>query len=55
MAGIIEYFEDYYEWTLTLVDPRPKGWFLVDNIKPTFWIIVAYLTMVFLGPKIMKK
>jgi len=54
MASIIKAVEDYYDWTLTLVDPRSKGWFLVDSPKPTFWLIVTYLTIVWLGPKIMK-
>lgn len=55
MASIIQYVEDYYEWTLTLADPRTKGWLLVDNMKPIFWLIVSYLCIVWTGPKIMKK
>lgn len=55
MASIIKAIQDYYDWTLTLYDPRSKGWFLVDSPKPTFVLIVMYLTTVWLGPKIMRK
>jgi elongation of very long chain fatty acids protein 4 len=55
MASLIKPFQDYYEWTLTLADPRSKGWLLVDSPKPTFWLIVGYLAMVYFGPKIMRK
>lgn len=55
MASIMKPIFDYYDWTLTLVDPRSKGWFLVDSPKPTFCLIVMYLTTVWLGPKIMRK
>lgn len=55
MASIMKPIFDYYEWTLTLVDPRSIGWFLVDSPKPTFYLIFMYLTIVWLGPKIMRK
>jgi elongation of very long chain fatty acids protein 4 len=55
MASLLKPIVDYYDWTLTIADDRSKGWFLVDSPKPTFWMIVAYLTMVFFGPKIMRK
>jgi len=46
---------DYYDWTQTFIDPRTKGWFLVDSIVPVFWISVFYFLTVWLGPKVMKK
>lgn len=55
MANLITRMQDYYAWTLTLVDPRSKGWLLVDSPWPTIWGIVVYLSIVFLGPKLMRK
>jgi elongation of very long chain fatty acids protein 4 len=55
MASLIKRFQDYYSWTLTLTDPRSKGWLLVDSPWPTLIGILGYLLMVWLGPKIMKK
>lgn len=55
MANLITGIQDYYSWTLTLVDPRPKGWLLVDSPWPTLVGIVIYLSIVYIGPKIMRK
>jgi len=55
MADLVKRLTDYYDWTLTIADPRTKGWLLVDNLTPVFWLTVAYLSMVYFGPKIMKK
>ncbi|XP_070491102.1 very long chain fatty acid elongase 4-like [Chironomus tepperi] len=51
---LIKRIQDYYNWTLTLTDPRSKGWLLVDSPWPTFCGIVIYLTSVYFGPKIMR-
>lgn len=55
MVSIVKALGDYYDWTLTLVDPRSKGWLLVDSPWPTFFGIVTYLMVVWIGPKIMKE
>ncbi|XP_039452962.1 elongation of very long chain fatty acids protein 4-like [Culex pipiens pallens] len=44
----------YYEWTLTLADPRTKGWPLVDSPVPTLLCVLAYLLVVWVGPKLMR-
>uniref|UniRef100_A0AAG5DP34 Elongation of very long chain fatty acids protein n=1 Tax=Anopheles atroparvus TaxID=41427 RepID=A0AAG5DP34_ANOAO len=44
----------YYEWTLTLADPRTKGWPMVDSPMPTFVCVCIYLFVVWIGPKIMR-
>jgi hypothetical protein len=46
---------DYYKWTLTLSDPRTKGWLFVDSPVPTAICVALYLVMVWLGPKLMKE
>ncbi|XP_021712398.1 elongation of very long chain fatty acids protein 4-like [Aedes aegypti] len=44
----------YYEWTLTLADPRTKGWLLVDSPVPTLLCVCGYLLVVWAGPKMMR-
>uniref|UniRef100_A0A182ILG8 Elongation of very long chain fatty acids protein n=1 Tax=Anopheles atroparvus TaxID=41427 RepID=A0A182ILG8_ANOAO len=44
----------FYEWTLTLADPRTKGWPMVDSAMPTFVCVCIYLFIVWIGPKIMR-
>lgn len=46
---------DYYEWTLTLADPRTKGWLMVDSPIPTIGFVILYLLMVWQGPKYMRE
>ncbi|EAA07022.4 AGAP010695-PA, partial [Anopheles gambiae str. PEST] len=43
----------YYEWTLTLADPRTKGWPMVDSPIPTLTGVCIYLFIVWIGPKLM--
>lgn len=45
----------YYEWTLTLADPRTKGWLLVDSPVPTLLCVCGYLLVVWAGPKMMRE
>ncbi|XP_052869827.1 elongation of very long chain fatty acids protein 4-like [Anopheles cruzii] len=44
----------YYEWTLTLADPRTKGWPMVDSVVPTLTCVCIYLFLVWIGPRIMR-
>uniref|UniRef100_A0AAG5DMQ9 Elongation of very long chain fatty acids protein n=1 Tax=Anopheles atroparvus TaxID=41427 RepID=A0AAG5DMQ9_ANOAO len=44
----------FYEWTLTLADPRTTGWPMVDSAMPTFVCVCIYLFIVWIGPKIMR-
>lgn len=46
---------EYYLWTLTLSDPRSKGYLFVDSPIPTICFTVLYLTIVYVGPILMKK
>lgn len=46
---------EYYLWTLTLSDPRSKGFLFVDSPIPTFLSTLLYLTIVYLGPIFMQK
>lgn len=46
---------DYYLWTLSLSDSRTRGWPLVDSPTPTLFYTVLYLSIVWLGPKLMKQ
>nr|CAI5857979.1 unnamed protein product [Callosobruchus analis] len=46
---------DYYLWTLSLSDQRTKGWLLVDSPVPMVSYTLVYLTIVWLGPKVMAK
>ncbi|VEN60246.1 unnamed protein product [Callosobruchus maculatus] len=46
---------DYYLWTLSLSDQRTKGWLLVDSPVPMVAYTLVYLTIVWLGPKVMAK
>lgn len=46
---------EYYLWTLTLSDPRTKGFPFVDSPAPTFSFTALYLVMVYVGPILMKR
>lgn len=46
---------EYYLWTLTLSDPRSKGFLFVDSPLPTFLMTALYLMIVYFGPIFMKK
>ncbi|XP_074000151.1 very long chain fatty acid elongase 4-like [Rhodnius prolixus] len=45
---------DYYLWTLSLADRRTQGWPLVDSPLPTLLYTVLYLSVVVVGPRLMK-
>lgn len=46
---------EYYLWTLTLSDPRSKGFLFVDSPTPTIAFTVLYLFLVYVGPIFMQK
>ncbi|XP_074032274.1 very long chain fatty acid elongase 4 [Leptinotarsa decemlineata] len=46
---------DYYLWTLSLSDRRTQGWPLVDSPVPMVSYVLAYLFLVWIGPKVMAK
>lgn len=46
---------EYYLWTLTLSDPRSKGFLFVDSPLATILSTALYLTLVYLGPLFMQK
>ena len=46
---------EYYLWTLTLSDPRSKGFLFVDSPVPTVLFTLAYLAIVYCGPVLMRK
>lgn len=53
--NITNKFREFQVWTVSVTDPRTKGWFLVDSPVPTIIGVATYLFLVWIGPKIMKK
>ncbi|CAO1432089.1 unnamed protein product [Diamesa tonsa] len=52
--NITSKFKEFQDWTVSVTDPRTKGWFLVDSPVPTIIGVATYLFLVWIGPKIMK-
>lgn len=44
----------FYPWDLDFSDPRTAGWLFVDSPTPTIIITLAYLIIVWIGPKLMR-
>ena len=45
----------FWNWALSVSDPRVKNWLFMDSVWPTVYLTLAYLTLCQLGPKIMEK
>ncbi|XP_041358204.1 elongation of very long chain fatty acids protein 5-like isoform X2 [Gigantopelta aegis] len=55
MATYIKTLIQQYEEAVPHADPRTKNWFLLNNNPFPVWILTAlYITVVFVGPRIMK-
>ena len=44
----------YTAWSFSLPDPRVADWFLMQSPLPTIALIIIYLTIVNIGPRLMK-
>lgn len=44
----------FYEWAIARSDPRVADWFLMQSPLPTIALIIIYLTIVNIGPRLMK-
>jgi elongation of very long chain fatty acids protein 4 len=44
----------FYEWAIARSDPRVADWFLMQSPLPTIALIIVYLTIVNIGPRLMK-
>ncbi|CAH0386489.1 unnamed protein product [Bemisia tabaci] len=44
----------FYQWTQSLSDHRTKGWLMVDSPVPTFVYTTMYLSIVCIGPRLMR-
>lgn len=45
---------NYYQWAMSIGDPRTRGWFLVDSPLQTLAITGLYLAMIRTGPRLMR-
>ncbi|XP_052067035.1 elongation of very long chain fatty acids protein 4-like isoform X2 [Mytilus californianus] len=52
-----KYYEvsEFYDWALSISDPRVKDWFLMQSIVPTLVTTIAYIVIVLAGMKFMEK
>ncbi|XP_071121167.1 very long chain fatty acid elongase 4-like isoform X1 [Mytilus edulis] len=52
-----KYYEvsEFYDWALSISDPRVKDWFLMQSIVPTLVTTIAYIIIVLAGMKFMEK
>ncbi|CAH1772236.1 unnamed protein product [Owenia fusiformis] len=50
----METLEQFYKWTEETSDPRTRDWLLLQTPWPIICIFVSYLTMIYIGPKLMK-
>lgn len=55
MTNIIHDIQIWYDEAEANTDPRTRGWFLLGNPIPIVLIVCAYLIIVWVGPKAMKK
>ena len=51
---LINSFMDFYQWSLTVADPRVANWPLMPSPIPTIVIVAVYmLFIIVIGPKLM--
>uniref|UniRef100_A0A8D8SSM2 Elongation of very long chain fatty acids protein n=2 Tax=Cacopsylla melanoneura TaxID=428564 RepID=A0A8D8SSM2_9HEMI len=53
--SVMEKVYNYYQWTQELSDERTRGWLMVDSPIPTLAYTILYLSIVSLGPKLMRE
>lgn len=48
-------FMEFYDWALSISDPRVKDWFLMQSVVPTIVVTILYIFVVLAGMKFMEK
>ena len=44
----------FWDWALSISDPRVKDWLFMGSVWPTVYLTIAYILVSNLGPKIME-
>lgn len=45
----------FWNWALSISDPRVKDWLFMGSVWPTVYLTIAYIVIANVGPKIMEK